>query len=262
MFLQAFLTQAAGYFAVVGFVFLVVWKWGEARFRGARIPVKKRLNRQQLVFEMKNTLMTLAVGTANAVFISLLYANGATKLTVDTSELGWPTIVFSFVGFMLFNDAWFYGWHRLMHHPRLFRYVHAVHHKSVDVNPFSSYSFHPAEALLLGSVVLPVVLLVPIYLPMLGVAQAVGLANNVMSHLGYEFLPRWFIKVPPFRWMNTATFHSLHHTRLNGNYSLLFRFWDRLFGTEVPGYEQAFLERGAALDAARPATGESTMRAG
>jgi sterol desaturase/sphingolipid hydroxylase (fatty acid hydroxylase superfamily) len=122
--------------------------------------------------------------------------------------------------------------------------VHAVHHKSVDVNPFSSYSFHFAEAFLLGGWVLPVILLVPIYLPMLGVLQGIGLANNVMSHLGYEFLPRWLLRVPLLRWMNTSTFHNLHHTSLRGNYGLMFRWWDRWLGTEVPNYEATFVARG------------------
>ena len=89
----------------------------------------------------------------------------------------------------------------------------------------------------------------PIYLPALGVLQVLGMMNNIMSHLGYEFLPRWYTRIPPFRWMNTATFHNLHHTKLNGNYGLFFRFWDRALGTEVPEYEETFLKRGAALHA-------------
>lgn len=250
MFLQAFLTQTVSHFALMGLIFFVVWKWGEERFRGARIQAKKRFNRKQFLFEAKNTLATVAIGTANAVLISLLYANGMTKISADASALGWPAIVAGFFGFLVFNDVWFYAWHRLMHHPKLFRYVHAVHHKSVDVNPFTVYSFHPVEALILGSAVIPFVVLVPIYLPVLAVLQVVGLANNVMSHLGYEFLPRWYNKIPPFCWMNTATFHNLHHTKFKGNYGLFFRIWDRLFGTELPGYEQAFIERGAALHAA------------
>jgi sterol desaturase/sphingolipid hydroxylase (fatty acid hydroxylase superfamily) len=249
MFVQGFLGQAGAYFAVVGLLFLVVWRWGEERFRGARIQAKKRVTRKQLVFEVKNTLVVLATGTVTAVGISLLYATGATALTTDASAIGWPAIVATFVALLVANDAWFYAWHRLLHHPRLFRHVHAVHHKSVDVNPFSSYSFHLVEAFILGGWVLPVVLFVPIYLPMLGVLQAVGLANNVMSHLGYEFLPRWILRVPLLRWINTSTFHNLHHTTLDGNYALMFRWWDRLLGTEVQGYEQTFLERGAALRA-------------
>lgn len=97
----------------------------------------------------------------------------------------------------------------------------------------------------MGAWILPVVLYVPIYIPMLGLLQGIGLANNVMSHLGYEFLPRWLIRVPGLRWMNTSTFHNLHHTSLNGNYGLMFRFWDRQLGTELDNYESKFIERNA-----------------
>lgn len=90
-------------------------------------------------------------------------------------------------------------------------------------------------------------LFVPIYLPMLGALHGVGLANNVMSHLGYEFLPRGLLRVPGLRWINTSTFHNLHHTSFTGNYALMFRFWDRLLGTELPNYEHKFVERGAAV---------------
>lgn len=249
MFLQGFFAQAVPYFAVVGLLFLVIWRWGEQRFAGARIQAKKRLDGAQLRFEVRNTLVVLAAGTATAVGISILYADGATKLTTDADAIGWPTILATLVVLLLVNDAWFYAWHRLLHRPWAFRRIHAVHHKSVDVDPFSSYSFHLVEGVILGAWVLPVVMLVPIYLPMLGVLQAVGLANNVMSHLGYEFLPRWLLRVPVLRWMNTSTFHNLHHTRLRGNYGLMFRLWDRLLGTEVDDYERTFLERGAAVRA-------------
>lgn len=245
MLVQGFVGQAAGYFAVVGLLFLVVWKWGEERFRGARIQAKKRFDRKQLRFEIRHTLVTLLMGTITAVGISILYASGSTELTTDPQTLGWPTIIATFVALVVLNDVWFYACHRLLHRPWFFRHVHAVHHKSVDVDPFSSYSFHVVEGLLLGGWVLPVVMVVPIYLPMLGVLQGVGLANNVMSHLGYEFLPRWLLRVPVLRWINTSTYHNLHHTTLGGNYGLMFRIWDRLLGTEVPRYEQTFLERGA-----------------
>ncbi len=247
MLVQGFFAQAAMYFTVVGLLFLLIWKWGEARFRGARIQAKKRVSGKQLMFEIKNTLVVLLIGTSSAVAISALYASGATALTVDATTIGWPMIVATFIGVLLFNDAWFYFWHRLLHHPKLFRHVHAVHHKSVDVNPFSSYSFHWIEGFILGAWVLPIIIFVPIYLPMLALLQAIGLANNVMSHLGYEFLPRWLLRVPLLSWMNTATFHNLHHTSLSGNYGLMFRFWDRVLGTELANYETVFRERGAAL---------------
>jgi Delta7-sterol 5-desaturase len=250
MFIQGFVFQACSYFAVVGVVFFLLWKLGEKRFRGARIQAKRRADGKQITFEVKNTLLMMAVSSPVTLAVSLLYASGQTQLTTDASALGWPAIVATFVALLVFNDAWFYAWHRLLHHPKLFRHVHAVHHKSVDVNPFSSYSFHWFEGLVLGAWILPVALVVPIYLPMLGMLHGIGLANNVMSHLGYELMPRWLLRVPLLRWINTSTFHNLHHTSFRGNYALMFRFWDRMLGTELPDYEATFLQRGAALRAA------------
>jgi Delta7-sterol 5-desaturase len=252
MFIQGFLAQAVSYFAIVGLFFWVVWTWGEQRFRGARIQAKRRVDRKQILFEVKNTLIVLLASSPVSLLIAWLYASGATQLTLDAASIGWPMIVITFFGLLVFNDAWFYFWHRLLHHPKLFRHVHSVHHKSVDVNPFSSYSFHWFEAFILGAWVLPMVLLVPIYLPMIGVLHGVGLANNVMAHLGYEFLPRWLLRVPVLRWINTSTFHNMHHTSSRGNYALMFRFWDRLLGTELPDYERVFRERGAALPSGAP----------
>jgi sterol desaturase/sphingolipid hydroxylase (fatty acid hydroxylase superfamily) len=258
LFLRALGSQAVGYFAIVGIVFLVFWKLGARRFARARIPGKHRFSRAQLAHEIRYSLVTLAVGTLSAMVISYLYAAGHTRLTTDASTIGWPLIVTTFIGLLVFNDAWFYWWHRLLHHPRIFKRVHAVHHRSVDVNPFSSYSFHAVEGFLLGAWTIPVFLVIPMYLPMLGVLQAIGIANNVISHLGYELLPRWYVRVPPFKWFSSATYHSLHHTRFRGNYGLLFRFWDRLMGTEVPDYEATFVRRGRVEQPARPEASTAT----
>jgi Delta7-sterol 5-desaturase len=250
MFVQGFFAQTASYFGIVSLVFLVFWKWGETKFRGARIQGKRRVDGKQIAFEVKNTLLMLLISSPVTLVVSLLYASGHTRLTIDAGTIGWPMIAATFVALLIFNDAWFYFWHRLLHHPKLFHHVHAVHHKSVDVNPFSSYSFHWFEGLILGAWILPVALLVPIYLPMLGAMHGFGLANNIMSHLGYEFFPRWLLRVPLLRWINTSTFHNLHHTSFRGNYGLMFRFWDRILDTELPDYEKKFLERGAARSAA------------
>ncbi len=244
MFAQAFLTQAAGYFVVVGLVFLVVWKLAAARLSSRRIQATRRFDGKQLAFEVRNTLVTMAVGTCSALVIAFLHARGSTRLTTNVDDVGGASVVAaSIVGLVLFNDAWFYFWHRLLHTPLLFRWVHAVHHKSVDVTPFSSYSFHAFEGFILGAWTIPFVVFVPFYLPALGLLQGIGLANNVMAHLGYELLPRWWLRAPLLRWTNTATFHNLHHTRLQGNYGLFTRFWDRTLGTELPEYERTFVER-------------------
>lgn len=239
-----FFLQALGYFAVVGAVYLVVWRWGREWFRASRIPAPQRVDGAQIRREIGHTLGTLVAGTGSAGTVMALHAAGLTRLTDAPAS---PFVVAAWIlAGLVFNDGWFYGWHRLLHHPRLFRHVHAVHHRSIDVNPFTSYSFHMVEAFLLGIWIVPAALFLPIPMAALGVLQVIGLANNVMAHLGYELLPRWILRVPLLRWTNTATFHSLHHTRSRGNFGLHSRLWDRLFGTELPEYEQVFLTRGAA----------------
>jgi sterol desaturase/sphingolipid hydroxylase (fatty acid hydroxylase superfamily) len=259
LFIQSFVSQTALYFIIVSLFYFVFWKWGEERFRGARIQARRRANSKQIRFEIKNTLLLLVVTSPVTFIVSMLYASGHTKLTLDAATLGWPTIVATFFALLVFNDAWFYSWHRFLHHPKLFRYVHAVHHKSVDVNPFSSYSFHWFEGLILGIWVMPIALLVPIYMPILGALSGIGLINNVVSHLGYEILPRRLIRIPLLRWINTSTFHNLHHSSLKGNYGLMFRFWDRILGTEHPHYESTFLQRGAKKQAAVPPQTEKNV---
>lgn len=239
---QSFVTQAAAYFAVVGTVFLLVWRLGRERFAGARIPGPRRVDGKQIRREIGHTMITLCAGATSAGTVIGLHATGLAKLS-DAPVSPWKALVWVVAG-LLFNDAWFYGWHRLLHHPTLFRYVHVVHHRSVDVNPFTSYSFHAVEAVLLGAWIVPAAVWLPIPMVALAALQVIGLANNVMAHLGYEFLPAWILKVPVLRWTNTATFHSLHHTRSRGNFGLHTRFWDRLLGTEIPDYERVFIQRG------------------
>jgi sterol desaturase/sphingolipid hydroxylase (fatty acid hydroxylase superfamily) len=241
--LTNFVTQAAAYFAVVSVVYFVVWRWGRERFASARIATTARADRAQLRHELGHTLVTLVVGMLSAGSVLALHATGRARLTDAPAS---PLAVLAWVAAgLVFNDAWFYGWHRLLHHPRLYRHVHAVHHRSVDVTPFSSYSFHAVEGLVLGAWIVPAAVFLPVPVAALGALQVIGLANNVMSHLGYEFAPRWLLRVPLLRWSNTATFHSLHHRYLRGNFGLHSRLWDRLFGTEIPDYERAFVERGA-----------------
>jgi sterol desaturase/sphingolipid hydroxylase (fatty acid hydroxylase superfamily) len=245
--LSSFATQSGGYFALVGVLYLVFWVGGARALAARKLQKQRRVDGKQIAFELKNTVAALLAGTLNAAAVMAVAHTPYSRFTTDLHAAGGVGgVVASLVGLLLVNDLWFYGVHRLLHTPFFFRHVHAVHHKSVDVNPFSSYSFHFVEAFLLSAWFIGAALVVPLYLPVLAALQVFGLANNLMSHLGYEVLPKWIVRVPILRMTNTSTFHNLHHIRLNGNYGLHSRIWDRLLGTEVEGYERAFVERDVA----------------
>jgi sterol desaturase/sphingolipid hydroxylase (fatty acid hydroxylase superfamily) len=175
------------------------------------------------------------------MLIYFLKSAGYTKIYTDINE--YP-IFFAIGGFfilLILDDTWFYWTHRLLHHPRIFKYIHKVHHNSVDVNPFTSLSFHWAEALLLTFWILPVSMVFPMYVPALAILQIWGFIDNLKSHLGYEFFPSWWNKSIG-KLMTSSTHHNMHHSKFNGNYGVHFRIWDRLLGTEFKDYEQTFDE--------------------
>jgi sterol desaturase/sphingolipid hydroxylase (fatty acid hydroxylase superfamily) len=240
-FLTAYVGQAAAYLTLAGGLFLLTHRWGARWLARRRIRLPgRRLDRAQLLHELRHTAVVLAVGTAQALLVAALRDRGLATIPDSVPPGGTLGAAGALVALILLNDLWFYVVHRLLHTPWLFRWVHAVHHRSVDVDPLSSYSFHVVEAALLTGWIVPAVLVVPLPLPVLMAAQAAGLANNLMAHLGYELLPAWWTRAPGLRWSNSATFHALHHARYRGNYGLFTRVWDRMLGTEIEGYEAAF----------------------
>ena len=221
-------------------IFGVVWVWGRERLRARKIQADRRADLAQFGHEMRYAAMTFLVGTGVALFLLYASRHGYTRLIVDVGDTSVGRMLVSAAAMVVLNDAWFYFVHRLLHTRWFFRHVHRIHHRSVDVTPFSAYSFHPIEGLLLSAWVVPWVFLVPTWVPVLASVQLYGYLNNLVAHLGYEFYPRWFARVFPFRWLTTSTYHNVHHTRFRGNYALTFRWWDRWLGTEVADYRETF----------------------
>lgn len=218
--------------AIFGVLYYVVWVLAGNKLQHRKIQLSKRAGWTQIKEETLHSSLALLGSTVFTLMVLSLKAQGLTKFYAETGKYGMWYEVFTVVVMLFVGDAWFYWLHRGMHHPKVYKYVHALHHRSLDVNPFTSNSFHIVESLALTVWVLPLVLVMPVSLTSLGVMQALGTFNNLKSHLGYELYPKFFT-IPPFNMLVTATNHSLHHTQYNGNYGLFFRFWDILCDTEL-----------------------------
>jgi len=226
-------------YGIIVIVYLVVWKLLKKRLKNWRIQLKERVDANQIKSELLNSLFTLMVSTIFVLIIYSLKSLGYTKIYVDINEYPKFFAYGGFFIFLLFDDTWFYWIHRLLHHPNIFKYIHKVHHESIDVNPFTSLSFHWAEALLLTFWIVPVSMIFPMYVPALGILQIWGFLDNIKSHLGYEFFPSWWNKSFG-KLMTSSTHHNMHHSKFNGNYGVHFRIWDRLLGTEFKDYESEY----------------------
>ena len=157
---------------------------------------------------------------------------GWTRIYTDVNAMPLWYLPLSLLLYLFAHDTWFYWTHRLMHRPRWFRMMHAVHHASKPPTAWAAMSFHPLEAVT-GAVVIPLlVFLIPIHIAMLGVVLAIMTVMGVTNHMGWELFPRLLVHSPVGGWVITASHHQRHHEHYRCNYGLYFRVWDRLCGTD------------------------------
>jgi len=150
-----------------------------------------------------------------------------------------PSFAFSdypivFVAWLLalpvLTSSHFYLIHRLLHWPPLYRSVHRLHHRNIQIGPWSGMSMHPVEHIIYICSVLvhfvipshPIILLVHLYSRCLGPA---------FSHAGFEKL-----LVKDTALVDAADFHhQLHHRFFECNYGTVDAPWDRWFGSAHDG---------------------------
>jgi ring-1,2-phenylacetyl-CoA epoxidase subunit PaaE len=237
---QGILTSIASSLGLVSFVFIIFWIIFAKALADRRIQTVKRAGFSQIKDEIFNTILVTIASTLFTGIIFYFRDAGWTKFYVDAGRYGWWYEALAAVVVLLVSDGWFYWTHRLLHHPKIYKYIHAVHHKSLDTTPYTTFSFHPIEGLLNTVWVLPLAMVMPVSLFALGIVQVFGMFNNIKSHFGYELYPKFFATTFPFSMFVTGTNHNLHHTRYNGNYALIIRFWDVVCGTEIKETEEVF----------------------
>ena len=170
--------------------------------------------------------LTSGVGvlTAFTVLTMWLMANGFTPVIKPLSNPIWFAL--SLVLLPIWSAFHFYWVHRLLHVPFLYTHVHSLHHRNVNVGPWSGLSMHPVEHLLYISS-LCIHWIIPSD-PILVIFHVIYLGPGAaMSHTGYEDL-----LIKDKRRLALGTFyHQLHHRYYECNYGNQEMPWDRWFGT-------------------------------
>jgi lathosterol oxidase len=156
-----------------------------------------------------------------------------TKIYWDIHEYNLWWYVGSFVLLFLWHDTYFYWTHRLMHHPRLYRHFHSLHHQSVYPTPWAALAFNSSEALVESLVFIIAIMVMPIHWSVLPLFNLLSILLNVHGHLGHDLFSRETLERAPLRWFNHPSTHGQHHLRHRGNYSLYLVFWDKIMGTWI-----------------------------
>ena len=240
-FFRYLIDTAVQYFVIVSIIFFTIY-----------ILLKKRVFHKKIqlkfpkVSEYKRDIINSAISIlimASPVFILLgnPTLRSYTTYYSDINEYGIPYLFGALILMIFMHDTYFYWMHRLIHHPKLFKAVHLTHHKSTNPSPWTSYAFHPFEAVLESLIFVIFLFTLPIHPILITTFFAFNLWMTIYGHLGYEFLPKGWTKHWLGKWISTSVAHNQHHHHFNKNFGLYFTIWDRLMGTLSDNYDQAYL---------------------
>lgn len=185
---------------------------------------------------LDNMFWSLASGvtvwTAYEILMMWGFANGYIAVLQWTENPVWFVAVFLLVP--IWYSFHFYWGHRLLHWPPLYRMAHALHHRNINIGPWSGISMHPVEHVIYFSSVLIhwVVASHPVHILF---HMQFDVLAAVTSHSGFEGLE---VK-DKNRVALGYFFHQLHHRYFECNYGTGEMPWDKWFGSFHDGTPEA-----------------------
>ena len=212
------------YFAFCPLTYYFLFKRKDTKTGENKAKWFQREGKDQVKNEIKTSLWSIAVMTAMTAPFELLVESGKTKIYWDLNEHGGKLYAFVIapIMFVAFSDTCIYWIHRGLHHKKLYKPLHKLHHRYKETTPFSAYAFHPIDGWLQGC---PYHIFVFLF-PMHHVAYFISLACVGMWTINIHDRVTWNL---PF--VNGAAHHTVRHTGFNYNYGQYLVFWDKLGGS-------------------------------
>lgn len=176
---------------------------------------------QQKMIEIKNGIIACIIFAVSSLLSRILY-----------TEL-WPSSLWSLglqiTLFVLFYESYSYFIHRLLHTRALLK-IHGVHHWSARNSPWTAYSVHPVEALLIAISAPIFMLLLPLSLGVALVFHISGMILTIFLHANYTFGNN----NPALKKLTQYPLsHATHHGIGRVNFGFINSFWDKLLQTKA-----------------------------
>lgn len=226
--LPEFIVQFKTIIAVIVITVFLALLLAETR-SSLRQRTRSKITRYWINFGVSG--LALATGALIVAPVALALASSDTSFGL-LRIFPLPFAVELIVGFLLM-DLSFYYWHRANHAiPLLWRF-HNVHHVDPDLDVTTSFRFH------FGEVAYSVVFrALQVYL--LGVSLVTYLTYELFFQCATMFHhSNMRLAITAERWLNkivvTPRMHGVHHSTVReeafSNFSVIFRWWDRIHGT-------------------------------
>ncbi|HEY5706222.1 MAG TPA: sterol desaturase family protein [Terrimicrobiaceae bacterium] len=189
---------------------------------------------------LRHGLKNLVLGILNAllvglVFVALWWTAADWAQAHNFGLLNWLALSdwAHVVGAFLLFDAWMYLWHRLNHRVPLLWRFHRTHHSDPRMDVTTASRFHLGEIFISSILRVPVIALLGVEVWELALYET-AMFTVVQLHHANIALPGWLDWILRLL-IVTPSMHKVHHSRwqpeTDSNYSSLFSFWDRFFGT-------------------------------
>lgn len=181
---------------------------------------------------LRGMLTGVPIWTGLQVLVLWAFANGYVPWLTFAEHPVWLGVLCLIVP--VIHEFHFFCIHRLIHTPFLYKWVHSVHHNSINPSPWSSLSMHPVEHLFYFSTILyhlilpsnPVIALYQLHVAGFGA---------VPGHVGFDK-----VEVTETSAISThAYIHYLHHKYFEVNYGDGLIPIDRWIGTFHDGTKAA-----------------------
>jgi sterol desaturase/sphingolipid hydroxylase (fatty acid hydroxylase superfamily) len=177
-------------------------------------------------------LNVLAVGLLAAPLIAYVARWAEESRFGLLNLLSLPPAIATVTAFLLF-DGWLYLLHRANHKFGFLWRFHRVHHSDPEMDATTAIRFHTGETLISAALRLAVIPLLGVTLLQLLVYESLMMPVILFHHSNVNFPEK------ADRWLRalvvSPAIHRVHHSRArvetDSNYSIIFSFWDRLWGT-------------------------------
>ena len=225
LWLLLFAALTLRYIIIAGLPYLWLFIICKDKYRNDKLQ-KEMPDKRQIFEEVKLSLITLCIYSSGIWLFIYWLQNNYTRNYADIDDYGWFYFVFSIVLMVIIHDTYSYWIHRLIHHKRLFKYVHRLHHKFKNPTPWCAFAFHPIESVLTLGIIPVIMFTIPWHNLALIIFISLIIVYDCYVHLGYNFE-----KIKVFKWQNMPKDHDVHHRNSQYNFGLYFTLWDRLMGT-------------------------------
>ncbi|MAQ16358.1 MAG: hypothetical protein CMN30_16405 [Sandaracinus sp.] len=199
----------------------LAWAYHSPRFADRRLS-----DRPSIKVDPRNRLMVMAMIST----LSLAAVMGPSYLLFDHlvhfEPTAWWVVALQAIGILTIYDFVYYVLHRTLHHKKLMRLVHGMHHRVRNPSALESFYLHPIELLAgLGLLFGSTLLIGPVHVSAFLIAFFVYSTLNIVIHSGLDL--RFF---GPLNFLTKK--HQVHHLNdMSKNYSSLTPLPDLIFGT-------------------------------